>query len=68
MNDFVGIPIVAGCTVVYPVRRGSKMWLQKLSVQSVDLGKVHGFNSEGRRVTIHNIANVVVVNPPANAV
>ena len=28
-NDFLGHPIEVGHTVVYPVRRGSKMWMQR---------------------------------------
>ena len=60
----MGREILPGCTVVYPVRRGSSMWLNKLSVTQVVRGSkptLTGFNDTGRRVTLHNIANVVVV-------
>ena len=33
--DFMGRTIEAGHVVVYPVRRGSDMWLNKLSVTQV---------------------------------
>jgi len=65
--DFLGRKIVAGNLVLYPVRRGSNMWLNKLQVTQVIPGPkptVSGFGSTGRRVTLHNIANLVVVVDP----
>jgi hypothetical protein len=59
--DFMGREIRPGNTVCYPVRRGSSMWLNELRVQQAEPGKVSGFNTEGRRVTISNLKNVVVV-------
>jgi hypothetical protein len=62
--DLVGKEITAGCSVVYPVRRGSSMWLKKMQVQQVMGGKnpeLHGYNSEGRRVTIRNLDNCAVI-------
>jgi len=59
--DFMGREIAAGNVIVYPVRRGSLMWLNKLNVQHVEDDKVIGYNNLGRRVTITNLANVVVV-------
>ena len=66
-NDFLGHRIEVGHTVVYPVRRGSKMWMQKASVTEI----VHHdrtqppllvcLNPTGRRVTIQNLENCVVV-------
>jgi hypothetical protein len=68
-KDFVGREIKAGCEVAYPVRRGSRMWLNKLKVQQVlDDGvkiTVSGFNNEGRRVSIFNLDNVIVLVPVA---
>lgn len=66
VNDFIGRPITSGATVVYPVRRGSDMWMQRITVTQVIGGvkpSLGGFNGEGRRITIHNIKNVVVVEP-----
>lgn len=64
-RDFIGREIKAGDTIAYPVRRGSEMWLNKLSVQQVSPGikgpQVGGLNSKGRRVTVTNLGNVVVV-------
>ena len=64
--DFMGRPITAGCTVAYPVRRGSKMWMQELLLTQVVPGEtpsLGGFNNEGRKITIHNTINCVVVEP-----
>lgn len=58
--DFLGRTIHAGDTVVYPVRRGSKMWLAKLSVTQVLDDSLIGFNHLGKRITIHNLKNVLV--------
>ncbi len=64
--DFMGREITAGATVVYPVRRGSQMWMQELGVTQVVPGSdptVKGFNSSGRTITLHNVKNVTVVQP-----
>lgn len=69
VKDCVGREIKAGCTILYPVRRGSRMWLSRLQVQSAVPGdetrppRVSGFNGDGRRVNVHNIDMVVVVVP-----
>lgn len=63
VNDFMGREIVVGATIVYPVRRGSSMWMQKIKVTQVKPTAIGGYNGEGRRITLHNIANVVVVEP-----
>jgi hypothetical protein len=62
-RDFIGRAIVAGNTVVYPVRRGSSMWLNKLNVTQVADDHITGFNSDGRRITVKNLNNCVVVEP-----
>jgi hypothetical protein len=59
--DFMGREITAGNVIAYPVRRGSKMWLNKLNVQHVEDDKIVGYNNLGRRITITNLRNVVVV-------
>lgn len=64
--DFMGRAIVAGNTVIYPVRRGSDMWMQRIIVTKVNPGpspSLGGNNPEGRRITIHNLKNVTVVEP-----
>jgi len=62
-RDFLGRAIAAGNTVVYPVRRGSSMWLNKLAVTQVDDDHITGYNSDGRRITVKNLNNCVVVEP-----
>jgi hypothetical protein len=61
--DFLGREIKAGCTIVYPVRRASSMWLSQMSVQQVTPKAITGYNPEGRRVTVHKFDTVVVVEP-----
>ena len=61
--DFLGRTIKAGDTVVYPVRRKSEMWLTKLKVTQVLDDAIIGFGHLGKRITVHNLKNVVVVRP-----
>jgi len=64
-TDFLGRAIQAGDTVVYPVRRGSAMWLNKLLVTQVTGDSLSGQNSNGRWVTLKNLTNVVVISNKA---
>lgn len=59
--DFLGRPINAGDVIVYPVRRGSEMWLNKLNVTQTAEGQVRGYSSTGRLLVIKNLRNTVVV-------
>ncbi len=65
-KDFMDKAIVAGVTICYPVRRGSSMWLKKLTVEAVrDTPRgisVSGVGESGRRVSIFNLNNCVVVS------
>jgi len=64
--DFMGREIKVGDTVIYPVRRGSRMWMQKIKVTQIVPGKepqLGGFNGEGRKITLRTLANVTVVEP-----
>lgn len=65
VKDFLGREIRAGDMVVYPVRRGSSMWLKKLRIQQVEPGpkpRISGYNDLGRLVTIFNVDSCVVVD------
>ena len=59
--DFLGKPIKAGDTIVYPCRKGSAMWLSTLVVEHIDKDGIGGHNSAGRRINLTNLANVVVI-------
>jgi hypothetical protein len=66
LKDFMGRDITVNSTIVYPVRRGSSMWMQKMKVTQIITGNkvsIGGFNGDGRKITIHNIDNVTVVEP-----
>ena len=52
MKDFLERKIYVGDMLVYPVRRGSKMWLTKSRVVGLGDGFVYGVNDNGRRVTL----------------
>jgi hypothetical protein len=66
--DFLGHQIIAGDLVVYPVRRGSDMWMNKLRVDSVrdtPRGKaISGTNDAGRRIIVRNLTNCTVISEP----
>jgi len=63
--DYLGNPITVKDTIVYPVRRGSAMWMKKLIVDAVrdttNGVRVSGRNDAGNPVSIQNIQNCVVV-------
>lgn len=67
-TDFLGKTIEANHVVVYPTRRGSKMWLNKLSVSQVWDDHIVGYNSTGKLLTIKNLVNVVVVGKQGETV
>jgi len=64
-TDFLGRTIQAGDTLVYPVRRGSKMWLNRITVTKAESDRIHGTSREGRMVQLTNLKNTVVVRPGA---
>ena len=64
MKDFLGREIKAGDTVIYPVRRGSRLWMNRMTVVSADGNRLAGVNLEGRRISLSHVANVTVVQLP----
>lgn len=62
-TDFLGRTIEINDTLVYPVRRKSKMWMNRITVIKVESDTIHGTNSQGRFVKLTNLANTVVVRP-----
>lgn len=62
-TDFLGRVIAVGDTLVYPVRRGSRMWLNRIIVTKVENDQIHGSGSTGRMVKLTNLHNTVVVRP-----
>jgi len=61
ITDFIGTEIKAASQLVYPVRRGSQMWLTKITVTAVSADEIKGYNAIGRRITVKNIKNTIVV-------
>ena len=62
-TDFLGRTIVVGDTLVYPVRRGSKMWLNRIAVTKAESDMIHGTSPRGRMVKLTNLNNTVVIRP-----
>lgn len=67
-KDYMGREIKAGDTLVYPVRRGSSMWLNRLLVTQAIADAVTGTNPDGRRITVKNLNTAVVVPAPIPSV
>jgi hypothetical protein len=67
--DCVDREVKVGCTVLYAVRRGSSMWLKRMTVlQIVEGGPngrpyLSGTTPEGRRVSVRNLDTVAVIVP-----
>lgn len=63
--DFLNKDIGVGDTIIYPVRRGSAMWLRKMTVEAVvphgESWRLYGCNDTGHRVSIDNLETCVVV-------
>lgn len=66
MKDFRGREIQVGQMLVYPVRRGSSMWLSEISVTDLGDGTVSGINSKGRRITLSRPNRSVIVDGKRN--
>jgi len=64
-TDFLGRTIQAGDTLIYPVRRGSKMWLNRITVTKAESDRIHGASRGGRMVQLTNLKNTIVVRPGA---
>lgn len=61
MKDFLEREIKVGCTLVYPVRRKSKMWLTKIQVTDLGDETIRGVNDKGHRVTLSRSNRSIVV-------
>ena len=63
--DFVGREITPGCRVCYPMRRGSRMWLQTLRVRAIEFRDsvpiLVGSNEMEQDTETKNIQNCIVV-------
>lgn len=62
-TDFLGRSIAVDDTLVYPVRRGSRMWLNLIVVSKVESDTIYGTNPLGRRIELTNLKNTIVVRP-----
>ncbi len=67
--DFTGRTIEIGHIIAYPVRRGSEMWLRRLTVEAIEIiqstpptFKLHGHNDNGRPAIIETPNRCVIIN------
>jgi hypothetical protein len=69
-RDFLDREISVGDIIVYPVRRGSSMWLNKIKVTAIgsvhrqgrrEYRPIHGVNENGRRITLSKLERSVIV-------
>jgi hypothetical protein len=67
-TDFTGRTIESGHVVVYPVRRKSDLYLNKLNVTQVLDDSIVGYSPSGKRLTIRNLKNVVIVPGPETGI
>jgi len=61
--DILGRTIEVNDVLVYPVRKGSRMWLSRITVAKIESDAIHGSNPDGRRVKLTNLTNTVVIRP-----
>lgn len=67
-TDFLGQEIKPNHLAVYPVRQGSNMWLNKITVTRIEDGGedgefvLYGLNAAARNVRLTNLKNLVVIN------
>jgi len=64
VQDMLGNEIVAGQTVVYPVRRKSELTLKRMKVTQVQQGQITGYSPTGRITHITNLHTVAVAKQP----
>ena len=62
-TDFLGRPIKVNHILVYPVRHGSKMWLNKIKVTKVETDRIYGTNKDCRMVQLTNLHNTIIIRP-----
>jgi hypothetical protein len=61
MQDFCNRQIAVGNQIVYPVRRGSKLWLRQIRVTFVGEHEIHGIDDNRRFVTVRTPSRCIVV-------
>jgi len=61
LKDYLGKAIKIGDKLVYPVRRGSDMYLRTLVVNAVTKESIHGINDKGSTVQIKITSRCVII-------
>jgi hypothetical protein len=66
MKDAWGRELRVGDICAYPVRRGSRMWVNRITIQALtrDVAgnpRVKGINKDGANVVISNLENLTLI-------
>lgn len=65
-TDYTGTAIEPGDRIAYPVRRGSRMWLNEITVERIDTAGavpvIVGYSPDGRRTRLKNAELSIVLN------
>ncbi len=61
LKDYLNKTIGLGDKVVYPIRRGSHMYLRTLVVEAINNGIVYGINDKGSSVKLSQTFRCIVV-------
>ncbi len=61
LKDYLNKTISVGDKLVYPIRRGSDMYLRTLVVNALNHGIVYGINDKGRSVKLTQTSRCIVV-------
>ena len=60
ITDFFGRRFSKGDTIVYPLRKGSSMWLESAEVIDVGNDKLKILKPNGQKTTIKNFFNCII--------
>lgn len=64
-KDCLDREIRVGDICVYPVRRGSSMWMNRITVQRIsnanDTFKLHGIKDDGYQVSVSSLDRVALI-------
>lgn len=60
ISDFFGVTFNRGDTIAYPLRQGSKLWIETAEVTNVKATSLDIKKSNGNKTTIKNYKNCII--------
>lgn len=67
MQDFLGRELKVGDTIAYPMRQGSRMWMQSGTIRSIHPDCVKITRPNGKKTAIRATSRIVLVKGVDNA-